>query len=119
MRALPAFLCLALLGTTACGGASGGAEQDRTLTVLAAASLTETFTELGQRFEADHPGVDVRLAFDSSATLAAQVVEGAPADVLATADATTMQSVTLSWSRRTAPSPRTASLIRNALSSTG
>lgn len=93
MRALPAFLCLALLGTTACGGASGGAEQDRTLTVLAAASLTETFTELGQRFEADHPGVDVRLAFDSSATLAAQVVEGAPADVLATADATTMQSV--------------------------
>ena len=50
--------------------------------VLAAASLTETFTELAEEFEAEHPGVRVRLAFDSSATLAQQALEGAPADAL-------------------------------------
>ncbi len=44
-------------------------------------------------FEADHPGVTVKLAFDSSATLAEQVTQGAPADVLATADEATMQTV--------------------------
>ena len=61
--------------------------------MLAAASLTETFTSLAEDFEADHPGVDVKLSFDSSATLAEQVTQGAPADVLATADEATMQTV--------------------------
>ena len=85
--ALTAALTLTLAG---CGvGASG---DDRTrLTVLAAASLTEPFDELAQEFEASHDGVDVVLGYDSSSTLAAQVVEGAPADVLATADARTMR----------------------------
>jgi molybdate transport system substrate-binding protein len=78
--------CLAA-GTSGCG-----AHEDH-LSVLAAASLTGTFTELGTVFEKEHPGVDVRLSFDSSATLARQVVEGAPADVLATADEQTMQGV--------------------------
>jgi molybdate transport system substrate-binding protein len=64
----------------------------RTITVLAAASLTGTFTELADQFEQDHAGVDVKLAFDSSATLAQQALDGAPADVLATADTTTMDS---------------------------
>ncbi len=63
-----------------------------TITVLAAASLTGSFTELADQFEQDHPGVTVKLAFDSSATLAQQAVEGAPADVLATADTATMDS---------------------------
>ena len=76
---------LALLPLAACSD-----EEDTTLTVLAAASLTETFEELATRFEADHPGVEVELAFDSSATLAQQALEGAPADVLATADTATM-----------------------------
>lgn len=84
--ALPALaLALALLPVTACGD-----DGDTTLTVLAAASLGGTFQELAERFEADRPGVEVRLAFDSSATLARQAVEGAPADVLATADSETM-----------------------------
>jgi molybdate transport system substrate-binding protein len=61
--------------------------------VLGAASLTGTFTTLAKDFEADHPGVLVKLAFDSSATLAEQVNQGAPADVLATADEDTMKSV--------------------------
>jgi molybdate transport system substrate-binding protein len=82
---------LALLATllTGCGGGGGGTT---TITVLAASSLTGTFTELGQEFERQHPGVTVKFAFDSSATLAQEATQGAPADVLATADTTTMDS---------------------------
>jgi molybdate transport system substrate-binding protein len=58
--------------------------------VLAASSLTEVFDQLATKFEADHPGVKVVPVYDSSATLATQVQQGAPADVLATADTTTM-----------------------------
>jgi molybdate transport system substrate-binding protein len=82
-------LAMVLVSGAGCSSDSGNEE----LTVLAAASLTGTFTELEQAFVEDHPGVDVRLSFDSSATLAQQVVGGAPADVLATADERTMQSV--------------------------
>ncbi len=85
-------LGLALATVLAAGAGCGGGSSDE-LTVLAAASLTGTFTELEQAFHEDHPDVDVRLSFDSSATLAQQVVEGAPADVLATADERTMDSV--------------------------
>jgi molybdate transport system substrate-binding protein len=77
---------LLLLPLTACGG---GAE-DQTLTVLAAASLTGTFTELAQTFEDEHPGVQVELVFGSSTTLAEQAADGAPGDVLATADEKSM-----------------------------
>jgi molybdate transport system substrate-binding protein len=89
-------LVAVLLGVSACGagGAAGdGGPGERTLTVLAAASLTEPFTDLARDFEAAHPGVTVRFSFDSSATLAEQVAQGAPADVLATADTRTMQTV--------------------------
>jgi molybdate transport system substrate-binding protein len=92
-------LAVLLVAVTGCGGVDAGgttdppAGRDTTLTVLAAASLTETFTELARAFEAEHAAVDVRLAFDSSATLATQVAHGAPADVLATADARTMRQV--------------------------
>jgi len=81
-----ALLCL--LPLTACGGG----DDDTTITVLAASSLTGPFTELGKKFEDEHSGVTVKFAFDSSATLAQQATEGAPADVLATADQTTMDS---------------------------
>jgi molybdate transport system substrate-binding protein len=83
-----AMLCAAPL--SACGGGGGGG--DTTITVLAASSLTEVFTDLAAQFEKDNPGVKVKLAFDSSATLAQQASGGAPADVLATADTTTMES---------------------------
>lgn len=84
-------LALLLAGSllSACGGGDGG---DTTITVLAASSLTGAFTELGKQFESDHPGVIVRFAFDSSATLAQQATQGASADVLATADQSTMDS---------------------------
>jgi molybdate transport system substrate-binding protein len=81
------------LGCLAAGTSGCTTTQDDKLNVLAASSLTGTFTELGTVFEKEHPGVDVRLSFDSSATLASQVVEGAPADVLATADEQTMHTV--------------------------
>ncbi|GEL17022.1 molybdate-binding protein [Pseudonocardia asaccharolytica DSM 44247 = NBRC 16224] len=77
----------------ACGGGSAGSDaaegsgaSDQTLTVFAAASLTETFTELGKRFETDHPGVTVRFNFAGSSNLAQQIVSGAPADVFASAN---------------------------------
>ena len=86
--AVAAALVLAL-GAAGAGCSSG---DDDSLTVLAAASLSGSFAELEQMFLEDHPDVDVLMAFDSSATLAGQVVEGAPADVLATADEQTMES---------------------------
>ena len=88
-RALP-VAALALVGSLLAG--CGGGDDDTTITVLAASSLTGTFTELGKEFEDQHPGVTVKFAFDSSATLAQQATQGAPADVLATADPTTMDS---------------------------
>jgi molybdate transport system substrate-binding protein len=88
--AIVAMAGLALSTLSACGSGGG----DTTITVLAASSLTGTFTELGQEFESQHPGVTVKFAFDSSATLAQQATQGAPADVLATADAATMNSAT-------------------------
>lgn len=81
-----------LAALTGCGGTGGSGTDDRTLVVLAAASLSESFGELAEVFEDANPGVDVRLSLDSSATLAQQAVEGAPADVLATADLRTMRT---------------------------
>jgi molybdate transport system substrate-binding protein len=63
------------------------------LTVLAAASLTESFTTLGKQFEAANPGVKVTFSFAASSALAAQVTSGAPADVFASASTTTMDAV--------------------------
>ncbi|MFZ5821077.1 MAG: molybdate ABC transporter substrate-binding protein [Chloroflexota bacterium] len=57
-----------------------------TLTVLAAASLTESFTELGKMFEAQNPGVTVALSFAGSQELAQQLDQGADADVFASAN---------------------------------
>lgn len=86
----------AVLLLTGCGGAAAGdpGAGERTLTVLAAASLTDVFTELEPAFEAATPGVDVVLAFGSSADLAQQVVNGSPADVFASASAATTATVT-------------------------
>lgn len=58
---------------------------DRTLTVFAAASLKESFTEIARRYEAAHPGVQVKLSFAGSQQLAAQIKAGADVDVFAAA----------------------------------
>jgi len=57
-----------------------------TLTVYAAASLTDAFRELGQSLEQSHPGLTVRFNFAGSQQLALQIEQGAPADVFASAD---------------------------------
>ena len=57
-----------------------------TLTVYAAASLTEAFGDLGRVFEQQHAGVAVRFSFAGSQQLALQLEQGAPADVFASAD---------------------------------
>ena len=73
-------------------GATGAAPPlSGTLTVLAASSLADSFGELGRRFEADHPGLTVAFNLAASSSLSRQLVEGAPGDVLATADEVTMQ----------------------------
>lgn len=64
------------------------------LIVLAAASLTESFTELGEMFEAANPGVTVIFNFGASSTLAQQIASGAPVDVFAAASPSTMSVVT-------------------------
>ncbi|WP_341924636.1 molybdate ABC transporter substrate-binding protein [Nocardioides psychrotolerans] len=89
-RQLVAFALLLPLAACGSDGGDDSGASDTTITVLAAASLTDTFTALAEDFEAEHEGVTVKLAFDSSATLAEQAVGGAPADVLATADTATM-----------------------------
>jgi molybdate transport system substrate-binding protein len=64
-----------------------GAQQ---LTVSAAASLTDAFKEIGQRFEAGKPGTTVRFNFAASGVLIQQITQGAPVDVFASADQETM-----------------------------
>ena len=80
--------CAGTAGATP--GTDNAAGQGETLTVFAAASLTETFTELADRFEEANPGVTVALNFAGSADLVTQIREGAPADVFAAADRSNM-----------------------------
>jgi molybdate transport system substrate-binding protein len=75
------------------GSVTGTAPAAQTLTVFAAASLTSTFAEIAEQFEAAHPGVTVTLNFAGSADLVSQISEGAPADVIATADGATMAAL--------------------------
>jgi molybdate transport system substrate-binding protein len=56
------------------------------ITVFAAASLKQTFTDLAEQFEAENPGTAVELTFAGSSDLVTQIIEGAPADVFASAD---------------------------------
>ncbi len=85
--------CLALTSLAACGSADPGSAKEVRIRVFAAASLTGSFTELGQRFESDHPGVRVELNFGPSSGLAQQIGSGAPADVFASASPSNMDTV--------------------------
>jgi len=96
---------------SACGGAEpqaiapspspAGSSAGGTITVLAAASLTEAFNQIGKDFEAKNPGSKVTFSFGSSATLATQIVQGAPADVFAAASPATMKAVTAAGAANT------------------
>lgn len=84
---------------TGTGGVGNGAGEDdadaggTTITVLAAASLTDAFTELATAFEAAHGGISVALNFGGSSSLRVQILAGAPADVFASANTSNMAQV--------------------------
>jgi molybdate transport system substrate-binding protein len=92
--ALAACSSAATPGTSpsSAGGSTAGAITG-TVTVFAAASLQESFTTLGKRFEAAHPGVTVTPNFGASSALATGITQGQPADVFASASQTTMDAV--------------------------
>ncbi|WP_119033375.1 molybdate ABC transporter substrate-binding protein [Gordonia rubripertincta] len=90
MRRSVVVLAVAVLLLVAGCSADTGAEHGSTLDVSAAASLKKTFTAIAEDFEKQHAGVDVRLSFDGSSTLANQIQQGAPADVFASADEKSM-----------------------------
>ena len=64
------------------------------LTVLAAASLTDSFKEMGTAFETANPGSKVTFSFAASSSLVTQINQGAPADVFASADTANMDKLT-------------------------
>jgi molybdate transport system substrate-binding protein len=83
---------LAALGLASCGGGGGGSsgsggggERGGTLTALAASSLTDAFGEIGNTFEERNQSVEVKQTFGASSDLLAQIEQGAPADVFASA----------------------------------
>ena len=110
MRRFAATLLTALLiaiGLAACGfdnraassapgpsaSESGSPSLSGNLNVFAAASLTESFTELGKQFESANPGTKVIFSFAASSALAEQIHSGAPADVFASASPKNMDQV--------------------------
>ena len=107
-RALLALPAAALLALTACGGSSNdtastsssssatqsGGDLTGTLTVFAAASLTDVFTHLGKQLEQENPSLTVKFNFAGSDALATQITQGAPADVFASANEKQMKVVT-------------------------
>lgn len=60
------------------------------LVVFAAASLKQTFTQIGERFKTDNPGASVEFSFAGSSDLVTQLTQGAKADVFASADTKNM-----------------------------
>jgi molybdate transport system substrate-binding protein len=87
-----AFISFVLLAFLVTGFFSDGLKestdnsQKQTLTVLAAASLTESFTEIGKKFEEENPDIRVTFNFAGSQTLFQQLEQGIPADVFASAN---------------------------------
>ena len=76
------------------------------LHVSAAASLTNAFKEIGQSFEAQHPGTKVLLNFGASDALLQQIAKGAPVDVFASADQETMDQAADAEAARRRHAPR-------------
>jgi molybdate transport system substrate-binding protein len=80
----------------ACGGGSSNGNTSgapKKITVFAASSLTDAFTDIGEAYETAHSGAKVTFSFAASSDLVQQVQQGAPADVIATASTKTMDQV--------------------------
>ncbi len=82
---------LGMAVTVGCADDSDSATGE--ITVFAAASLNKAFTDLGKRFESQHSGASVTFNFAGSSDLATQLVQGAPADVFASANTANMTKV--------------------------
>ncbi|MFB7471933.1 molybdate ABC transporter substrate-binding protein [Kitasatospora sp. NPDC056184] len=98
-------------GPAATGASAGAPKASGSITVFAAASLKETFTDLGKKFEAANPGAKVAFNFGGSSALAASINSGAPADVFAAASPATMKTVTDAGGAAGAPK----TFVRNTL----
>lgn len=94
IRAVAAVMVVAavIVAAIALSQSSPG-QQSKELTVYAAASLSAAFEEIGQGYEAAHPGVTVKFNFDGSANLKTQILNGADPDVFASADQKNMEKV--------------------------
>ncbi len=97
-RYRPALPVAIVLTIAACGSSSGettttGSNFEGEVLVSAAASLTDAFAEIETAFEAAVPQVDVVLNFGASSALREQIIEGAPADVFASANTSNMDQV--------------------------
>lgn len=98
-----ALAAVALLGLAGCGdsdepgapaASASGSGVTGEVTVFAAASLTESFTQIGKDFQTANPGAKVTFNFAGSSQLATQINQGAPADIFAAASPATMKTVT-------------------------
>lgn len=91
-RAVVGLLAVAALALAGCG--SSVPRDEATLTVFAAASLKAPFDQLRTVYLTQHPDVDFpEISYDGSSTLVEQIRQGAPADVIASADETNMDKV--------------------------
>ncbi len=96
MNRLPSLLAILALALTSCAadqGLQSAGASPRRLTVFAAASLTQAFEEIGNGFEAEHPGVHITYKFAGSQALRTQIEQGAPADVFASASPADMDAL--------------------------
>ena len=98
MKRFGILLLAAALGLAGCSSPrptvpASATPEPKTLTVLAASSLTEAFTEMGKAFQAANPGVTVKFNFAGSGTLRTQIEQGASADVFAFANQAEMSTL--------------------------
>ncbi|MGH8962882.1 MAG: molybdate ABC transporter substrate-binding protein [Jatrophihabitantaceae bacterium] len=99
MKKLAVLLAVTLsLSLAACSSSKDNGKKDGQLsgsiTVFAAASLTDTFNTLGSDFETAHSGTKIAFNYGGSSALATQIDQGADGDVFASAAPTNMDDVT-------------------------
>lgn len=95
MKRLVAVAVVAVVVTAGCASSKNGesgSSSTGSITVYAASSLTGAFTQIAAAFEKANPGVQVKLNFGASSTLATSIANGAPADVFASASTKNMAS---------------------------
>ena len=93
MRALRLIAAAWGLLLTGCAAAPGAASEATGLTVFAASSLTEAFSEIGAGYREGHPDVALTFSFGGSQTLRTQIEAGAQADVFAAASSREMDGL--------------------------